>query len=129
MNGVLVMHEVACIRRYYGALPLFNTKNSSKTKPYFIYARSLSVGNLKQHRFDRKSKEISEDSKILCGKEIPKAWREGEKNLCSSIYPVSVTAELNPIRHLLTLVGARHIVHVSHPPFASVGRSSPYCPR
>ena len=42
---------------------------------------------------------------------------------------------LNPIRHLLALVGARHIVHVSrirvksHPPFASIGRSSPYCPR
>ena len=44
-------------------------------------------------------------------------------------------AELNPIRHLLALVGARHIVHVSrirvksHPPFGSIGRSSPYCPR
>ena len=43
--------------------------------------------------------------------------------------------ELNPIRHLLALVGVRHIVHVSrvrvksHPPFASIGRSSPYCPR
>ena len=36
---------------------------------------------------------------------------------------------------MLALVGARHIVHVSrirvksHPPFASIGRSSPYCPR
>ena len=43
--------------------------------------------------------------------------------------------ELNPIRHLLALVGVRHIVHVSrvrvksHPPFASIGRSSPYCSR
>ena len=46
-----------------------------------------------------------------------------------------LNAESNPIRHLLALVGARHIVHVSritvksHPPFASIGRSSPYCPR
>ena len=46
-----------------------------------------------------------------------------------------LNAELNPIRHFLSLVGARHIVHVSrirvksHPPFASIGRSSPYCPR
>ena len=46
-----------------------------------------------------------------------------------------LNAELNPIRHLLALVAARHIVHVSrvrvksHPPFASIGRSSPYCPR
>ena len=46
-----------------------------------------------------------------------------------------LNAEINPIRHLLALVGARHIVHVSrlrvksHPPFASIGRSSPYCPR
>ena len=50
-----------------------------------------------------------------------------------------LNAELNPIRHLLALVGARHIVHVSrirvkrrikpHPPFASTGRGSPYCPR
>ena len=30
-------------------------------------------------------------------------------------------AELNPIRHLLALVGARI---KSHPPFASIGRSS-----
>ena len=49
------------------------------------------------------------------------------------INPLNV--ELDPIRHLLALVGARHIVHVSrirvksHPPFASIGRSSPYCPR
>ena len=46
-----------------------------------------------------------------------------------------LNAELNPIRHLLALVGARRIVHVSwiraksRPPFASIGRSSPYCPR
>ena len=46
-----------------------------------------------------------------------------------------LNAELNPIRHLLALVGARHIVHISrirvksHPPFASIGRSSLYCPR
>ena len=46
-----------------------------------------------------------------------------------------LNAELNLIRHLLALVGARHIVHVSRirvksrPPFASIGRSSPYCPR
>ena len=46
-----------------------------------------------------------------------------------------LNAELNPIRHLLALLGARHIVHVSrvrvksHPPFASIARSSPYCPR
>ena len=36
-------------------------------------------------------------------------------NLCStlllSLNPLN--AELNPIRHLLALVGARHIVHVS----------------
>ena len=47
----------------------------------------------------------------------------------------TLNAELNPIRHLLALVGARHIVHVSrirdksHLPFASTGRSSQYCPR
>ena len=46
-----------------------------------------------------------------------------------------LNAELNPIRHLLALVGARHVVHISrirvksHPPFASIGRSSPFCPR
>ena len=46
-----------------------------------------------------------------------------------------LNSELNPIRHLLALVGGRHIVHVSrirvksHPPFASIGRRSPYCPR
>ena len=46
-----------------------------------------------------------------------------------------LNAELNPILHLLALVGARHIVHVSrigvksHPPFASIDKSSPYCPR
>ena len=46
-----------------------------------------------------------------------------------------LNAELNPIRHLLALVGARHIVHVSgvrvksHPPFASICRRSPFCPR
>ena len=45
-----------------------------------------------------------------------------------------LNAELNPVRHLLALVEARHIVHVSrirvksHPPFASIGRSSPYSP-
>ena len=50
-----------------------------------------------------------------------------------SVNPLN--AELNPIRHLLALEGARHIVHVSrvrvksHPPFAIIGRSSPYCPR
>ena len=54
-------------------------------------------------------------------------------NVFASINPLN--AELNPIRHLLALVGARHVVHVSrirvksHPPFASIGRSSPYCPR
>ena len=48
---------------------------------------------------------------------------------CTDINPLN--AELNPNRHLLALVGARHIVHVSrlrvksHPPFASIGRSSP----
>ena len=46
-----------------------------------------------------------------------------------------LNAELNPIRHLLALVGDRHIVHVSrirvksHPPFASIGRRPPYCSR
>ena len=46
-----------------------------------------------------------------------------------------LNADLNPISHLIALVGARHIVHVSrirvksHPPFASIGRSPPYCPR
>ena len=47
-----------------------------------------------------------------------------------SMGPVNpLNSEINPIRHLLTLVGARHIVHVSHPPFANIGRSSPYCSR
>ena len=55
--------------------------------------------------------------------------------LSSTGYFNPLNAELNPIRHLLTLIGARHIIHVSrirvksHPPFASIGRSSPYCPR
>ena len=56
----------------------------------------------------------------------------------SNLYKLNINplnAELNPICHLLALVGARHIVHVSrirvksHPPFASIGRSPPYCPR
>ena len=34
-----------------------------------------------------------------------------ERNLQSAINPLN--AELNPIRHLLALVGDRHIVHVS----------------
>jgi hypothetical protein len=29
------------------------------------------------------------------------------------MFPNPLNAELNPIRHLLALVGARHIVHVS----------------
>ena len=51
----------------------------------------------------------------------------GIGNVYLEINPLNT--ELNPIRHLLALVGARHIVHVSHPPFASIGSSSPYCPR
>ena len=63
---------------------------------------------------------------------------ENAVNLNSTVRVKSLNhlnAELNPIRHFLALVGARHIVHVSrigvksHPPFASIGRSSPYCPR
>ena len=54
-------------------------------------------------------------------------------NTAALVNPLN--AELNPVRHLLALVGVRHIVHVSkirvksRPPFASIGRSSPYCPR
>jgi len=45
-----------------------------------------------------------------------------------------VNAELNPICHLLALLGAHHILHVSslrvksHLPFAGIIRSSPYSP-
>ena len=46
-----------------------------------------------------------------------------------------LNAELNPISHLLALLGALHILHVSgvrvksHLPFAGIIRSSPYSPR
>ena len=52
-------------------------------------------------------------------------WREGgrgkQEDCCGKdVQPISknfclnpLKAELNPIRHLLALVGARHIVHVS----------------
>jgi hypothetical protein len=50
-----------------------------------------------------------------------------------------LNAELNPIRHFLALAGAHHFVDVSkkrvkrriksHPPFASTGRSPPFCRR
>jgi len=50
-----------------------------------------------------------------------------------------LNAELNPICHLLALLGAQHILHVSrirlksrvksHLPFAGIIRSSPYSPR
>ena len=46
-----------------------------------------------------------------------------------------LNAELNPICHLLALLGAHHILHVSrvrvksHLPFAGIIRSSPYSPR
>ena len=61
-------------------------------------------------------------------------------SLHTSSWPIQgqinpLNAELNPILHLLALLGSRHIVHVSrirvksHLPLASIGRSSPYCPR
>ena len=77
-------------------------------------------------------------------------WSQYEVEFClihqiipKKIIPINpLNAELNPIRHLLVMVGARHIVHVSRirvnplnaelnpiRPFASIGRSSPYCPR
>ena len=65
-------------------------------------------------------------SSFLCNRRIDISYD-------SPVNPLN--AEWNRIRHLLALVGARHIVHVSrirvksHPPFASIGRSSPYCPR
>jgi len=46
-----------------------------------------------------------------------------------------LNAELNPICHLLALLGAHHIFHVSrikvkyHLPSAGIIRSSPYSPR
>ena len=37
----------------------------------------------------------------------------GLRYMTGNTYFNSLNAELNPIRHLLALVGARHIVHVS----------------
>jgi hypothetical protein len=45
-----------------------------------------------------------------------------------------LNAELNPMRHLLALLEAHHILHISgvrvksHPPFAGIIRRSPYSP-
>jgi len=50
-----------------------------------------------------------------------------------SVNPLN--AKLNPICHLLALLGAHHILHVSrirvksHLPFAGIIRSSPHSPR
>jgi hypothetical protein len=52
---------------------------------------------------------------------------------CNFLNPLN--AELNPICHLLALLGAHHILHVSririksHLPSAGIIKSSPYSPR
>ena len=54
-------------------------------------------------------------------------------HISSVVNPLN--AELNPICHLLALLGAHHILHVSrirvksHLPFSGIIRSSPYSPR
>ena len=42
----------------------------------------------------------------------------------AQIYINLLNAELNPVCHLLALVGTHHIL-----PFANIGRNSPYSPR
>jgi len=55
------------------------------------------------------------------------------RNFANELNPLN--AELNPICHLLVLLGAHRILHVSglrvksHLPCAGIIRSSPYSPR
>jgi len=63
----------------------------------------------------------------------PRTHVAHSKVLKQTINPLN--AQLNPICHLLALLGAHHILHVSkiwvksHLPFASIIKSSPYSPR
>jgi hypothetical protein len=52
---------------------------------------------------------------VCCNKKIPvhRASQGTDRPVCFQLYINPSNAELNPIRHLLALVGARHIVHVS----------------
>jgi len=56
-------------------------------------------------------------------------------DLSGNFHFITLNARLNPICHLLTLLGAHHILHVSrirvksHLPSADIIRSSPYSPR
>ena len=56
-------------------------------------------------------------------------------SVCSKLEINPLNAKLNPICHLLALLGAHHILHVSrirvksHLPSAGIIRSSPYSPR
>jgi hypothetical protein len=62
--------------------------------------------------------ELAVSNRNYFDKEIKTSILSEEFLCCSSfwkpnLYINPLNAELNPIRHLLALVGARHIVHVS----------------
>jgi len=62
-------------------------------------------------------------------------FKIANKKYLTEFYFNPFNAQLNPICHLLALLGAHHILHVgrikvkSHLPSAGVIRSSPYSPR